>query len=66
MSAVYDLEVSKYFGTYEDLVLFKNLCEFYPLFFYDFLLQKCFDTSRPKLVNTFRPKYVDSSCNQNI
>ena len=46
--AIYDLDVSKLFGTCENLLQFKKLCEFCQFFLYEDLSPKCFDT---KFVN---------------
>ena len=42
----------------------KHFWKYYWYFVYDFLMQNCPDTSRPKYADTFRRKYVASSCKQ--
>ena len=66
MLAVYDWEVSKHFGTYEDLgynsKIFVNFAGFFTVVFGP----KFFNTSHQKFVNTLKPKCVDSSCKQSV
>ena len=44
----------------------KNFCEWCWFFVCDLLSPNCADTSKPKFVNTLRPKCVESSFNQYV
>ena len=66
MSAVYDLEVSKHFETYEDMGYNSQIFVNFACFFLVVFGPKFFDTSHQKFVNTLKPKCVDSSCKKYV